>query len=142
MENKKLQNMMILNGKDIGISRIKLDKSDLLIFDKSGTYCFQVCVYYSWKEINKAKIGEKEKIDFNEYILHENEEPALIWPTEFYIEKTSDGALYFYFKFENMSKMATYMNARGAFDITLNSFEARAYIDYKDAVNGSIIYEF
>ena len=36
------KNIMILNGKNIGISKIELDKSELRIIDKSGIYCFRV----------------------------------------------------------------------------------------------------
>ena len=136
--NKKL---MILNGKNIGISKIELDRSELRIIDKSGIYCFRVCVYYNWKDINNIKIGEKEQVDFNEYILSENNEPALIWPTKSYVEKLTNDYLCFYFKFENISETITYMNKRNCFNILPNFLEVRIFIDYKDAKNGSIIYE-
>ena len=70
-------NVMILNDVNIGISEIELDKSDLLITDSSGKYCLQVCVEYNWKDITNIKIGQKETIDFNEYCLSENNEPAV-----------------------------------------------------------------
>ena len=70
---------MILNGIDIGISKIELDKSDLRITDQSGKYCLQVCVFYNWNDINKIRNNQKEEIDFNEYCLSLNNEPALIW---------------------------------------------------------------
>ena len=133
---------MILNGKNIGISKIELDRSDLRIIDKSGIYCFQVCVYYNWKDINNIKIGEKEQVDFNEYILSENNEPALIWPTKSYVEKLTNDYLCFYFKFENISETITYMNKRNCFNILPNFLEVKIFIDYKDAKKNSIVYEF
>ncbi len=136
------ENIMILNGKNIGISRIELDKSDLRIIDKYGTYCLQVCVYYNWKEINNIKIGKKENIEFNEYILHENNEAALILPSKVYVEKITNDYLCFYFNFENISKTITYMNERNNFDIVPNSLEVKVFIDNKDTINNSIIYEF
>ena len=136
------KNIMILNDKNIGISKIELDRSDLRIIDKSGIYCFRVCVYYNWKDINELKIGEKEQVDFNEYILSENNESALIWPTKGYVEKLTNDYLCFYFKFENMSETITYMNKKNGFDILLNSLEVKAFIDYKDAKKNSIVYEF
>ena len=136
------KNIMILNDKNIGISKIELDRSDLRIIDKSGIYCFQVYIYYNWKDINNIKIGEKEQVDFNEYILSENNEPALIWPTKSYVEKLTNDYLCFYFKFENMPETITYMNTRNGFDILLNSLEVKVFIDYKDAKKNSIVYEF
>ena len=123
---------MILNGKNIGISKIELDESDLRIIDKSGIYCFQVCVYYNWKDINNIKIGEKEQVDFNEYILSENNEPALIWPTKSYVEKLTNDYLCFYFKFENISETITYMNKRNCFNILPNFLEVKIFIDYNN----------
>ena len=126
------KNIMILNDKNIGISKIELDRSDLRIIDKSGIYCFQVCVYYNWKDINNIKIGEKEQVDFNEYILSENNEPALIWPTKSYVEKFINDYLCFYFKFENISEIITYMNKRNCFNILPNSLEVKVFIDYNN----------
>lgn len=57
-------NIMILNGENIGISRIELDKSDLIIIDKSCKYCLQVCVRYNWKEINDLEVGKKKQDRF------------------------------------------------------------------------------
>ena len=140
MNNKR--NIMILNDLDIGISKITLDKGDLKVIDKSGIYCFRVFLYYNWKDINNIKALEKKEIDFNEYILSENNEPALIWPTESYVEKINDDSLYFYFSFHDIAKNITYMNKRNSFDIIPNSLEVKILINYKDALKGSIIYEF
>ncbi len=136
------KNIMILNNKNIGISKIALDKSDLKIVDKSGVYCLRVVLYYNWKEINNIKIGEKERINFNEYILLENNEPALIWPTEFYVKKITDDILCFYFNFENISETITYMNERNSFDILPNSLEVKVIIDYKNVTKGSVVYSY
>ena len=60
------QNMMILNGNDIGISKIELSKGELYIVDEMGKY--SLCVHiYNWKEINSAEIGKRQNIEFNEY---------------------------------------------------------------------------
>ena len=114
MENNL--NVMILNDVDIGISKIELDKSDLRIIDKTGKYCLQVCVEYHWNDINRIEVGQKEKIDFNEYVLAENNEPALIWPTTSYVLKNNDHMICFYLEFKDLSNI-TYMNKRGHFDI-------------------------
>ncbi len=132
-ENK---NTMVLNGVNIGISKITLDETELIIIDKSGIYCLRIILYYNWKEINNIEIGEKAKIDFNEYILSENNEPSLIWPEESYVEKVTNNSLYFYFNFENMSKTITYMNKRNCFNILPNSLVVKAFIDYKEVFNG------
>ncbi len=139
MNNKR--NIMILNDVDVGISKITLDESDLKVIDKSGIYCFRVFIYYNWKDINNIKALEKKEIDFNEYILSENNELALIWPTESYVEKINDDSLYFYFSFHDITKNITYMNQRNAFDIVPNSLEVKVLLNHKDAKNGSIIYE-
>ena len=81
---------MILNDINVGISQITLDKSALKIIDKYNIYCLRIFLYYNWKEINNIKIGQKEKINFNEYILSENNEPALVWPTKSYVEKLTN----------------------------------------------------
>lgn len=139
MSNK--QNIMILNGIDIGISKIELNESNLLITDKSGKYCLTVCVAYNWKDINSIEIGQKKNIDFNEYYLSENNEPVLILPTDCYCEKLSKDSIIFYLKFDNFSD-ACYMNKRGYLDIELKSLECKIFIDYKDIAGNSIVYEF
>ncbi len=135
-------NIMFLNNKDIGISKIKLDKSALSITDKSGKYSLIVLVYYNWRDINTLQVGEQKQIDFNEYYLAENNESALIWPTLNYVEKISNDELCFYLKFTNLSNTTNYMNKRGYFDIALNSLETKVFINYQDAYKGSIIYKF
>lgn len=139
---KENLNTMFLNGINIGISKIELDKSDLLITDKSHKYLLQVCIEYNWKNINSLKVGEKKNIDFNEYCLSENNEPALIWPTNSYVEKTSDDSICFYLEFKDLSNTTTYMNKRGCFDIELNSLEVKVFINYKDVIKDSIIYNY
>ncbi len=136
------KNSMTLNDKDIGISKIELNKCDLLVTDKSGKYCLKVYLLYNWKDINNIKIGQKRKIDFNEYCFSENNEPALIWPVECLVEKISDTSLYFYLSFNDLENETTYMNSREHFDIKLKSLKVKVLIDDRDAVNGSIIYNF
>lgn len=132
---------MILNGENIGISKIELNKSDLLIIDKSGKYCLKVCVLYSWKDINKIKTLKKQEIDFNECCLSENNEAALVWPSNSYVEKISSDLLCFYLEFSDLANTTHYMNQRGRFDILLYSLEVKVFIRFKDIVNGSIIYD-
>ena len=55
--------MMIFNGKDIGISKIELDESDLLVTDKTGKYCLHVYVMYNRKEIELIEVGEGKKLN-------------------------------------------------------------------------------
>lgn len=139
---EKDKNVMILNDVNIGISKIVLDKSDLIIFDKLGKYCLKVYEFYNWKDMNNIKVGTREKIDFNEYCLSENNEPALIWPSNCYVEKISNSSLCFNLEFEDLYNTTTYMNQRGYFDIDLKNLKCKIFIDYKDVVNGSIIYNF
>ena len=136
---KSNSSIMILNDVDIGISKIELDKSDLRITDKNGKYCLQVCVEYNWNDINRIKVGQKEEVDFNEYCLSENNEPALIWPSSSFVEKICDDTICFYLEFNDLSD-AIYMNKRGYFDIYLNSLIAKVFINYKDAIDNSIVY--
>lgn len=133
-------NTMILNDVNVGISKIELDKSDLIITDKSGKYCLQICVRYNWKDINNIKPGTKEKIDFNEYCFSENNEPALIWPSNCYVEKLSNSSISFNLEFKDLPNTIHYMNKRGHFDIEINSLEVKVFIDYKDTIGNSIIY--
>lgn len=112
----------------------------MYIVDKTNKY--SLCVHiYNWKEINKIEIGKKQKIDFNEYCLGENNESALVWPTDVYVEKPTKDSIIFYLKFDDFSDVC-YMNKREGFDIELNSLEVRVFIDYKDVINDSIIYSF
>jgi len=135
-------NIMILNDIDIGISKIELDKSDLRVIDKSGKYCLQVHIQYNWKDINALKAGEKKNIDFNEYCLAENNEPALIWPTKSKVKKIDEDSICFYLDFMDLSNTTHYMNQRNCFDIELNTLKVKAFINYKDAAYDSITYEF
>ena len=131
---------MTLNGVNIGIGKIELNKSDLLIIDKSGKYCLKVCVLYSWKDINKIKTLQKQEIDFNECCLSENNEAALVWPSNSYVEKISSDLLCFYLEFKDLANTTHYMNKRGCFAISLYSLEVKVFISFNDVVNGSIIY--
>lgn len=139
---KHNKNVMILNGQDIGISKIELNRSDLLIFDKSGKYCLQICIEFNWKDINSIKLGTKKENDFYEYCLSENNEPALVWPTLCYIEKISDNYIYFNLEFKDLDATTHYMNKKGHFDIDLKTLECKIFIDYNDAIEDFIIYEF
>lgn len=139
---KNNQNFMILNGIDIGISEIELNKSDLLITDKSRKYCLQVYVAYNWKDINSIEIGKKKNIDFNEYCFSENNEPALIWPTECFVQRITKDTFIFSINFSNLVNETHYMSKRGHFDIKLRSFECNVFIDFNDAIGDSIRYEF
>lgn len=134
------ENIMILNNKNIGISKIELNESELYIADKDNKY--SLCVHiYNWKEINKIEIGKKQKIDFNEYCLGENNESALVWPTDAYVEKPTKDSIIFYLKFSDFSDVC-YMNKRECFDTKLKSLEVKVFIKYKDAIGDSIIYKF
>ncbi len=74
---KQFNNIFILNNKNIGISKIELNKDELFIVDTNGKY--SLCIHiYNWKEINSINVGEKKKIDFNEYCFNEKNESALI----------------------------------------------------------------
>lgn len=139
---KNSLNVMILNNENIGISKIELNQSDLLITDKSGKYCLEVYVGYNWKEMNSLIVGESKTIDFNEYCFSENNEAALILPSDCYVEKVNNHCIYFYFKFDDLVHTTHYMNSRGCFDIQLNSLEVKVFIDYNDAMGDSIIYTF
>lgn len=131
---------MILNSKNIGISKIELNERELYIVDKA--YKYSLCVHiYNWKEIVNTEVGKKQKVDFNEYCLSENNESALIWPTKCYIEKPTKDSIIFYLKFDDFSDIC-YMNKRKCFDIELDSLEVKVFIDYKDAIEDSIIYSF
>ena len=124
------ENIMILNGKKIEIGEIELDKSALYIADKNDKYRY--CVHiYNWDEVYKVPIGEKYDIEFNEYNFCENGESALIWPTTCYIEKTANGFIRFYFKFDDFTD-ACYMNKKGHLDTALESLEININAEYKN----------
>lgn len=137
---KKTNNIFILNDKNIGLSKIELNKSELFLIDKTGKY--SLCIHiYNWKEINSIKIGEKKKIDFNEYTISENNESALIWPTNCYVEKLTEDSIIFHLYFNDFKDIC-FMNKRNCFDINLYSIEVKVYIDYNDAKEGSIVYNY
>lgn len=139
-----MDNKMILNNEDIGISKIELNKSNLLITDSTGKYTLAITIYYNWKDINNLKVGQEAYIAFNEYILTEDNEPALIWPNKSLVKKVSEDIIYFNIKFSDISnnKDTCYMNKKGCFNIPLNSLEVKASINYQDAKDKSIIYEY
>jgi len=139
---KTNKNVMILNGKDIGISKIELNEADLLVTDRSGNYCLQVCVGYNWKDINTLEIGQKKEIDFNEYCFAEKNEPSLILPTNCFVKKVTEDLLFFHMNFGNLGKEVHFMNRKNRFDIELKSLEVEVYINYKDAKGDSILYNF
>ncbi|MCI8575702.1 MAG: hypothetical protein HFI09_04455 [Bacilli bacterium] len=137
---KHFDNVFILNDKNIGISKIELNKDELFVVDKN--YRYSLCIHiYNWKEINNINTGEKKKIDFNEYCFNEKNESALIWPTNCYIEKLTKDSIIFYLDFNDFSDIC-YMNKRNGFDIDLKSIEVKIYINYNDAKEGSIIYAY
>lgn len=140
MKNKG--NYLILNGIDLGISKIELDRSDLRIIDKTGNYCLKIYIMYNWKEINRLKIKERSTIDFNEYCFSENNESALIVPTNCYVEKIKEDVICFYFKFSNLSISTHFMNERNCFNINLDDLECQVFIDYKDVKEGTIVYDY
>ena len=55
---EKKINYMILNNKNVGISKIELNKDELNITDKTGKYNLHVTVTYDWKKINQVGIGK------------------------------------------------------------------------------------
>ena len=60
-------------------------------------------------------------------------------PSNSYIEKVNDDVICFYLEFKDLSD-TTYMNQRGHFGIKLNSLLVQVFIDYKDAIGDSIVY--
>ena len=135
------KNYMILNGTNVGISNIELKKSELIIVDKSKKYQFVVTIFYNWQNINKIKIGDNEEIKFNEYILSENNEAALIWPTISSVKKIDENKIVFYFEFKDLKNIC-FMNKREKFDISIESLSIKVYINYKDVKNKIIKYIF
>ncbi len=140
MKNKI--NKLILNGNDIGISKIELNRDNLLITDKSCKYCLSINLHYNWKDINRIKVGEKKTSISNEYCLSENNEPALIWPSSCYVEKVNDNTICFFLEFNKSDDNITYMNKRGFFDIEINYLKVKVYINYEDAKGNSIVYTY
>ena len=140
---EKKINYLILNNKNIGISKIELNKDELNITDKNGKYTFHITLTYDWKNINQVKVGKEESISFNEYYLSENNEAVLIWPDVCKLKKIKEDYLSFYLEFLNIdnAKDTCYMNKRKSFDIPLYNLKVKVYIDYKDAKDGKIIYQ-
>lgn len=140
---EKKINYMILNNKNLGISKIELNKDELNVTDKTGKYNLHVTVAYDWKKINQVGVGKEEDISFNEYYLSENNESVLIWPDVCKLKKIRDDYISFYLEFLNIdnNKDTCYMNKRGHFDIPLDSLEVKVYINYKDAFEGKIVYQ-
>ncbi len=97
---------------------------------------------YNLKDISSIKVNESKNVDFNEYCFLENNEPALIWPTNCSIEKLSEDSLYFNIDFRNLSCNTHYINKRGHFDIELKSLLVKILINYKDVIGDSIVYKF
>lgn len=126
-----MENKLFINDINAGISKIELSKSDLLIIDKTGKYCLQVCVFYNWKDINNLQVGEKKNIDFNEYCLAENNEPALVWPTECFVKRINEEIYLFSLNFSNLDEHIHYMNKRNHFDIKLDSLKCEVFINLK-----------
>ena len=141
---EKKINYMILNNKNVGISKIELNKDELNITDKTGRYNLHVTVAYDWKKINQVKVGMEESISFNEYYLSENNEAVLIWPDICKLKKIKDDYIAFNLEFLDIdnNKDTCYMNKRKCFDIPLCNLKVKVYIDYKDVLEGKIIYLF
>lgn len=133
---------MILNGKNIGVSKIELNKDELIVVDKSKKYLFFVYVSYDWHKINDCELLKKTNIEFNEYCFSENNEQALVCPSKSVVEKINDTTLCFYFNFKDIFNSVTYMNKRGCFDVKLESLEIKVCVDYKAAIDGTIVYNY
>ena len=141
---EKKINYLILNNKNIGISKIELTKDELNVTDKRGKYTFHITLTYDWKKINQVKVGKEESISFNEYYLSENNEAVLIWPDICKLKKIKDDYIVFNLEFLDIdnNKDTCYMNKRKSFDIPLCNLKVVVYIDYKDVLEGKIIYLF
>ncbi len=136
-----MNNAMILNKKNIGISCALLDEDDLLVYSKDNKYCFKVYMGSSWKDIRNIKVGEKKQIEFSEVCLSDNNVPALILPNISCIQKINEYELLFYFKCDNFNDIV-YMSMKNHFDIELESLEVQILFNIKDFVNNKIIYKF
>ncbi len=92
-----MDNIMILNNENIGISYAELNEDEVFLYNKDSKYCFKVYITESnWKEIRNLMIGEKKQFDFNECCLSENNIPALISPNS-YVEKKRKAIMNYYF---------------------------------------------
>ncbi len=138
-----MKNTMILNNEDIGISEIEYDiNGNLRVTDKSGKYCFVVCIYFNTNDINSIEIGETKNIHFNEYCISENNESAMIWPIISNVKRIENDIYALNFKFENIDSDVCYMNKRKCFDIKLDSLECNILVNIKDARNNVILYKY
>ncbi len=135
-----MNNLMLLNNKDIGISFAELNDDELYLYSKNSKYCFKVYIK-DQKNLENLKVGEKKQIDFSEYCFSENNFPALIFPTINYVQKTNDNELLFYFKCENFNNIV-HMSMKNHFDIELKSLEIQILFNLKDFKNNKIIYKF
>ncbi len=126
------ENIMILNGVNLEIDKIELDKYGLYITDKTDRYSYYVHIY-NWDEIRRIPVSEKQNMDFNEYTFAVNNNSVLIWPTVCYVERKTIDSLIFYFKFDDFSN-ACVMNKNNKLDIELESLEIRVYADKLKAI--------
>ena len=114
----------------------KLDSFALIDNNLHGSLQF----YYSCINANiKPIIGIEVKVKYKEEIyplvlIAKNENG---FKNISYISTSSYNS---FIEFKNLSNSTHYMNKRGCFDIKLDSLEAKAFIDYKDAIHDSIIY--
>ncbi len=130
-------NIMILNNKNIGVSKIEFNPNgNLIITDKTGKYCLVVCIQYNIEDINNIRVGEDKEIYFNEYYICENNEPALIIPTSSSIQRLDNDILLFHFNFENIEKNIHYMNKKEHFVIELKSLKCDIEINYSKVLKG------
>ena len=140
------ENLFIINGRKIEIGKIVLDRDVLSVSEKSGEYNFYICVSYHWREINELKVGEEDSWWYHEYMINKynSVDRALVWPTYYVIKKISEDIICFDLKFEDLTdeKNICYMNMSGCFDEPLYNMEVKIYIDYRDAKDGEIVYEY
>ena len=120
-------NLMSLNGVNLEIDRIELDKNGLYITDKTDKYSYYVHIY-NWNEISRIPVGEKQNMDFNEYTFSIDNDSVLILPTTCYVERRTIDSLVFYFKFDDFSNTCV-MNKNNKLDIELKSLEIKVYVD-------------
>jgi hypothetical protein len=140
------ENLFIINGRKIEIGKIVLDRDVLSVSEKSGEYNFYICVSYHWREINELKVGEEDSWWYHEYMINKynSVDRALVWPTYYVTKKISEDIICFDLKFEDLTdeKNICYMNMSGCFDEPLYNMEVKIYIDYRDAKDGEIVYEY
>ncbi len=138
-----MNNLMILNNENIGISYAELNEDELFLYSKNSKYCFKVYLNSNgnWKDIRSLKIGERKQIEFSEYCLSENNVPALISHNISYVQKISNKELLFYFKVEDFNNIV-YMSMKNYFDIELNNLEIKILFNLNDYINNKIIYKF